>query len=131
MSITWKNIGLIFIGLAGLVIMAHGVVPHHHHYDSIYAHTDDNPCTAAHKHERKENKKQHCHAFNESKVDRVKHFKINFQTVARFFEVIFVLPEFSGTSKSSYFEYHFTNNIYPYFLFIYTEFPLRAPPTLN
>ncbi len=125
--------------MAGLIIMAHGVIPHHHHYDSIYSHTDYHPCTASHEHQhdhetKKEHEKdagQHCHAFNESKVDRVKTVKISFQSVAQLFETIFLLPEFSGTSKGNYFEYHFTNNISPYFLYIYTEFPLRAPPALS
>lgn len=55
------NINLIFIWLTGLMFFSHGVTPHHHHFDSLFehsdssGHSDDNP--------------SHCHAFNDLVAD--------------------------------------------------------------
>jgi len=51
-----ENINLVFLWILGAMLLFHGVIPHHHHFDSVFEHTsqpaqgEDNP--------------SHCHAFN-------------------------------------------------------------------
>lgn len=132
MSIIRKNIKILIVWLAGLIITAHGIVPHHHHFDSIYSHAEYDPCTPGDDHEEKkeEDGSQHCHAFNESIVDWVDYSKINFHPVTQLQDVILISPEILERFNTSYFEYHSTYDISPFSHFIFYESPLRAPPAL-
>jgi hypothetical protein len=59
-----QHIGRIFTFLAGLIILAHAVVPHHHHFDSIETHPENIDCENTRTDKHNENPDKHCHAFN-------------------------------------------------------------------
>lgn len=133
MSISRKNIKILIVWLAGLMIMAHEIIPHHHHYDSIYSHVEYDPCTKGHDHDEKqeEDGSQHCHAFNESIVNWTDYSKINFHPLTQLLEIILIPSETSELFNNNYFKYHFTYDISPFIHYIFLESPLRAPPALS
>lgn len=61
---TWKNIRIKILLLAGLTILLHATIPHHHHFDSIEAHTENLECKTTNSDSHNENPDTHCHAFN-------------------------------------------------------------------
>jgi hypothetical protein len=59
-----QHLGRLFTFLAGLIILAHAVVPHHHHYEPTHASVQESSCEN-HTHEKSsEDPFAHCHAFN-------------------------------------------------------------------
>lgn len=50
--------------IAGIIIFAHTVVPHHHHFDTIEAHPDNSECKTSNSDRHGENPETHCHALN-------------------------------------------------------------------
>lgn len=113
------------------MVTAHEIVPHHHHYDSVYSHEEFDPCETDHdKHDEQQNSSEHCHAFNESIVDWTDYSKINFHPITRLLEVILISPEILERFDNCYFEYQFTYDISPFIHYIFHESPLRAPPAL-
>ncbi len=70
MSLLDKHRGKFFVLIAGIIIFAHAVIPHHHHFDSIESHWDSsaNNTPSADSHE--ENPETHCHAFNMVVVEK-------------------------------------------------------------
>lgn len=55
---------IVFMLLAGLIILLHAITPHHHHYDTIESHPEDLECETIHTESHNENPDTHCHAFN-------------------------------------------------------------------
>jgi len=130
-NVSRKNIKILIVWLAGLMITAHEIVPHHHHYDSIYSHEEYDPCNSGRdQQEKQEDGSEHCHAFNESIVDWVDYSKINFHPLTQLLEIILVSQEILEHFNNGYFEYQFICDISPFIHFIFYESPLRAPPAL-
>ena len=76
-----KHFGLFFFWLAGLVILGHEVIPHHHHTHSAYIHhysvghdacdhSENDPSPF-------DDCSTHCHAFNDITVERQTFVKIS------------------------------------------------------
>ena len=131
MEIYRKNIKILIVGFIGLMVAAHEIVPHHHHYDSLYSHEEYDTCSPDHdKQEKQQDGSEHCHAFNESIVDWVDYSKINFHPLSQLLEIILVPPGILEQFNNNYFEYYFTCDISPFIHFIFYESPLRAPPAL-
>jgi hypothetical protein len=59
-----QHIGRIFTFLAGLIILAHAVVPHHHHFELTHSSVQESTCESAAQNNNTENPDSHCHAFN-------------------------------------------------------------------
>ncbi|MDD3093322.1 MAG: hypothetical protein PHV04_04280 [Clostridia bacterium] len=59
-----KNSRIVLILLAGLIILLHATIPHHHHFDSIEAHPENLECETTNSDRHNENPDTHCHAFN-------------------------------------------------------------------
>ncbi len=61
-----KNINLLFIWLIGLIFFAHGITPHHHHFDPVIEqHQNENNQNG-----QNEDNPLHCHAFNDLVMDK-------------------------------------------------------------
>ncbi|WP_016778616.1 hypothetical protein [Anaerophaga thermohalophila] len=78
----WKNIALFLLWMAGLVIFLHEVIPHHHHFHSVYVNVpvagDSTSCEYSHGHnEPFDDARNHCHAFNDITVERNSIVKIS------------------------------------------------------
>jgi hypothetical protein len=75
-----KNIAIVLLWLAGLVIFSHEVIPHHHHFHSVYTHnhaTHGDGCDHSHEEgEPFDDGSNHCHAFNDITVERQSVVKI-------------------------------------------------------
>lgn len=52
---------MLFLWLAGLLFFAHGITPHHHHFDSVFGHSQQTESSKEHA----EDSPVHCHAFND------------------------------------------------------------------
>ena len=63
-----KNIGLLMVWLLTAAFAMHVLIPHHHHYDSVYSHTPDKCCPLEETNDHPGDT-AHCHAFNEIYVD--------------------------------------------------------------
>jgi hypothetical protein len=59
-----KHTSKFLILVAGIIIFAHAVIPHHHHFDSIEAHQENLECENTNPDKHNENPDTHCHAFN-------------------------------------------------------------------
>ncbi len=62
-----NKIKMLLLILLGLVFSMHSFIPHHHHFDSLFGHLQNE--TKEHSEEHHSDKTSHCHAFNESFVD--------------------------------------------------------------
>ena len=117
--------------LAGVLITAHEVIPHHHHFDSVYAHSNDaeDHCTEPGTDKNHEDNPIHCHAFNEIYVDRVNNesvsleiylpindfyfFDIDLNESTEYYKKSRILPSRQSTPKETYLQ---------------KDSPLRGPP---
>ncbi|WP_159518619.1 hypothetical protein [Sunxiuqinia indica] len=64
MSLKEKYNGTFLILITGIIIFAHAVIPHHHHFDSVEAHSENLECESTNTVKHNENPDTHCHAFN-------------------------------------------------------------------
>jgi hypothetical protein len=120
-----KIFGLTFLWLAGLVILLHAVIPHHHHY-AANAH-----CFAekAHSTEDVSHVEHNCHAFNEiiseDKGSIIQ--KIQKQAFLSFSSLLTVTEtgKFSGDKNIFYFSFRDTLKIS---LFLKSSRPVRGSP---
>ena len=64
MNFKGQHTGGLFTFLAGLIILAHAVVPHHHHFDSVETHPENQECENTRPDKHNENPDTHCHALN-------------------------------------------------------------------
>ncbi len=58
------DFGSILVLLAGLVILAHFLIPHHHHFDDLRSPHVYTTCTGDLPEHQDDNPQVHCHAFN-------------------------------------------------------------------
>ncbi len=58
-----KNINKVLLWLTGLLFLSHGLLPHHHHFDSVFAHAE-NQQQEGHTAKHSGEIPAHCHAFN-------------------------------------------------------------------
>lgn len=64
MNLKAQHIGRLFTLLAGLIILAHAVVPHHHHFEISHSSEDESACETPVQAQNTEKPDTHCHAFN-------------------------------------------------------------------
>ena len=126
---TKKKISICFFVLIGLFFLAHEVIPHHHHYNSISFSV--NPSTEDCQHESGESKKtdNHCRAFNNLVIDNYRDQLVQIVNQHPDFAVLhseFIL--FSTESDEivyRIFNYRANNQYY------YLSHHLRAPPFVS
>jgi len=59
-----KNSSFVLVLLAGLVMLLHAIVPHHHHFDSYGDHNYSNTSTTETHSESSADAEKHCHVLN-------------------------------------------------------------------
>lgn len=64
MNLKKQHIGRLFTFVAGLIILAHAVVPHHHHFELLHSAQEKSSCENSAQKKNTENPDAHCHAFN-------------------------------------------------------------------
>lgn len=71
MSRVVKNTKFVLILLAGLVILLHATIPHHHHLDTSCDHNSTNSTTNQSRGESSTEADKHCHALNTIVIQKV------------------------------------------------------------
>jgi len=79
MSKVGKNIRIVLVLLAGLIILLHSTIPHHHHLDSSCDHNFSNSNPNETRGESSNEANTHCHALNNIVVEKVK--LVTFSTI--------------------------------------------------
>lgn len=64
MNLKGQHIGRFFTFLAGLIILVHAVVPHHHHFELTHSAELETTCESSSQDKNTETPNSHCHAFN-------------------------------------------------------------------
>ncbi|MGM0531312.1 MAG: hypothetical protein ACQER7_08170 [Bacteroidota bacterium] len=121
-----NKISIYFLGLIGLLFLAHAVVPHHHHYDSnsIPVHPSTEDC----QHESNGSKETdyHCHAFNNLVVDNYRDQLV--QIINHYPDFAIHHTEFVLFSKETEEVAYRTFNYRTINQYYYLSHHLRAPP---
>jgi hypothetical protein len=72
-----QHIGRVFTFLAGLIISAHAVVPHHHHFEVTHSPKQESNCESSSQGEGDDNQDFHCRAFNILVSERTTSSSVN------------------------------------------------------
>jgi len=72
-----QHIGGLFTFLAGLIILAHTVVPHHHHFELSHSSEQESTCESPDQEKNSENPDSHCHAFNVLIIEKTSNLVLN------------------------------------------------------
>ncbi|MFA5330506.1 MAG: hypothetical protein WC384_22125 [Prolixibacteraceae bacterium] len=125
-----KNMRMVLILLAGLVILLHSIVTHHHHSDLFSDHfssvLNTNPIPG----ESSDEANKHCHAFNNiiTEKDASKTFNIRIESNFNlFFVSVFGTEQVNNKVEPTTF---FIQNIVLLKQYFSTELSLRGPPAL-
>lgn len=129
MNLKGKHISKFFILIAGLIIFAHAVIPHHHHFDSIEAHPENLECETTNTDGHNENPDTHCHALNIIVSEKSGNSTVNSSLVSQLHFGLFSVnakPEiafnFNGKTLVIYFGFSPPRQIF------LSNHSLRAPP---
>lgn len=134
MKIFAKNTGLFLLWLAGLVIFSHEIIPHHHHFHSVYTSSHFNhheDCEQTHEGDEPfDGSDYHCHAFNDITVERQSPVKIEQPPVATFpgFAVAYLLPTDFVEIREAW-PYYLDFEASDSDLYILHAAPRRGPPS--
>jgi hypothetical protein len=79
MSKVGKNIRIVLVLLAGLIILLHSTIPHHHYLDSSCDHNFSNSNANETRGESSNEANTHCHALNNLVVEKVR--PVTFSTI--------------------------------------------------
>ncbi len=119
---------IFFLWLAGLIILLHAVIPHHHHFDSNFSHQNDDSQKILYQENNTGDSPLHCYAFNDILNDQIKtvetpkvHGKNLYSTT---------VYELSLPVKSSEVIINVSINIVPPWQYFPAYISLRAPPFL-
>ncbi len=130
MNFKGQHIGNFLTFLAGLIILAHAVVPHHHHSEITHSPEEESLCESpVQEKQTSEQNDSHCHAFNilasdysiTTSSNQTKSDYFNFFTVGIFAQTYFSPVK---TITSTFFD-HQAILIKQFFV---TAQSLRAPP---
>ena len=129
MKLNGKHTSKFLILIAGLIIFAHAVIPHHHHFDSIEAHPENLKCETTNSDRHNENPDTHCHAFNIIVSEKSSDIVVISSTVSHLHFDLFsieIKPDIALNINDV------TNNIHLGFSLLKQKFltnhSLRAPP---
>jgi len=87
-----KNSKFILMLLAGLVMLLHSTIPHHHHLDSYSDHNNSNSCQSEKKGESSSEANKHCHALNNIVFTKANAITFNANTAST--AMLFVFAAF-------------------------------------
>lgn len=126
-----KNISIALVWLAGLILFNHAVLPHHHHFDSLFSHQNNTECSNSQSEEQNEDSDSHCHAFNDIIFEKVNSLLVQTQNVSNY-NLFYVSSKVtSGVVIESTDLFYLSFNIVPPRQYFYTNSSLRAPPSLS
>lgn len=129
MNIKGQHIGSLFNFFAGLIILAHAVVPHHHHFELTHSSVQESTCENPAQEKNNEDPVNHCHAFNILVSETITNTSLN-QSLSELPDFYLaeinahneILPVKEGTTIYYGFQANFIQQI------LFTALLLRAPP---
>jgi hypothetical protein len=83
-NLNGQYIGRFFTYFAGLIILAHSIVPHHHHFESTNSPAQEPNCESSGQENSNEDPVSHCHAFNILVSKRITNSSLN-QSFSEYF----------------------------------------------
>ncbi len=130
MNLKGQFIGRMTTFLAGLIILAHAIVPHHHHFELTHSSEQESTIESSAQNKNTENPDSHCHAFNILVSGKTINSSLN-QSLSDYFsfylaEIIVnieILPVKNVTSPILGHQAIFLKQ------FFFTAFSLRGPPS--
>jgi hypothetical protein len=115
--------------IAGLIIFAHAVIPHHHHFDSRETLPENLECETANTDRHNENPDTHCHAFNLIISERGDDLTIHSATASNFnIDLFYFNADFDFASKLNEVNHTHCFIFSPHKQIFLTNISLRAPP---
>ncbi len=120
MGKTNRHIKVTLMLTAGLLILLHSIIPHHHHYNTL----DHNNCSPTETHSEMPDKaKTHCHAFNNIVFENINHtsFKLNLQPNIN----LFCVQAFADTKTNK----NKTITVYALYNFVFPKHHSLSKPT--
>lgn len=130
MSRTEKNIRIELILLAGLVILLHSLIPHHHHSISLDDYNYSDFSTTQTSGDSTDKAAKHCYAFNNIITEKGYTIAIDTQTESNlplYFITVLNTIQVNNRVDSTTF---FIQNIVPLKQYFSTELSFRGPPAL-
>lgn len=124
-----KNSRIVLMLLAGLIILLHATIPHHHHFDTTEAHPENLECETTNSDSHNENPNTHCHAFNLIISDSESDLTFHFAPLSNFNLYIFDINtniELASTLNELNHTHCF--RFFPHKQIFLTNHSLRAPP---
>lgn len=118
------------IVLAGLVILLHSIIPHHHHLDSLSDHTPNDLNTTQSSCESSNEAVTHCHAFNNILSERVDFKTVGDKTEANFILFFVFVLETEQVKNKLKANTYFIKNVAPLIQYFSSELSFRGPPSL-
>ena len=128
MSLKEKYNGTFLILIAGIIIFAHAVIPHHHHFDSVETHPENLECENTRPDKHNENPDTHCHALNLIISEKANDLVVNTPAESNFhFDLFCVESNYELTVRIDPFKTCFFLSAQQKQIFL-TSRSLRAPP---
>ncbi|MEZ5107256.1 hypothetical protein [Mangrovibacterium marinum] len=130
MNLKGQHTGSFFTFLAGLIILAHTVVPHHHHSEITHSSKEESACETPAQGQNPEKTDSHCHAFNVLVSEKTSTTSLNqLSDHFNFFPAgIIVQSEIPPVKDIT--TTIFGNHAIFIKQFFYTAHSLRAPPAI-
>jgi hypothetical protein len=124
-----KNSRIVLMLLAGLIILLHATIPHHHHFDSVEAHPENLECETTNSDKHNENPDTHCHAFNLIVSDSGSDLTIHSSPISKFnLDLFGINTNIELVSKHNVADYAHCFLFFPHKQIFLTNHSLRAPP---
>lgn len=129
MKLKGKHTSKFLILIAGLIIFAHAVIPHHHHFDSIETHAENLECETTNSDGHDENPDTHCHAFNLIISEKGSDLTLHSFYSSNFNHDLFdINTDFDFTSKLNEVNYSTCFIFFPLKQIFLTSHSVRGPP---
>ena len=128
MNLKGQHIGRLFTFLAGLIILAHTVVPHHHHFE-LRSSEQESTCECTSQEKNKENPVSHCHVFNILAVGKTTNSFLNNSSSENFsFILTGIIADIETFPVKNLITTLFDHQVKFLNHFFFTSQSLRAPP---
>lgn len=131
MNLKTQHIGSFFTFLAGLIILAHAVVPHHHHFELTRSPAQESSCESSSQKKNTETPVSHCHAFNVLVSAKTSTTSLNNSISDNFnFDIAGINVQMEIPPVNNLTATIFGNHTIFIKQFLFTAHSLRAPPAI-
>ena len=131
MNLKEKQIGKFLVLIAGIIIFAHAVVPHNHHFYTSDTYSENLECNTTKSDKHGENPETHCHALNIIVSEKSSNVAVNSSLISQLHFDLFdietnpsLVLNINEIINTTYIEFS-----PPKSLFL-TNLLLRAPPAI-